>query len=135
LYPHLFPDRLLRLKIASTILLVVYLSIWLKPLFPYIDFELNRDYIIKTLCVERDKEVNTCQGNCHLNKEIEENSTRETDDQNRAPAQGFESEIFYITLSGFKSPQPATVKRSLCIYLTNYRFLIDKNHFHPPEFA
>ena len=99
---HLFQDRLLRLKIASTVLLVIYLSIWLKPLFPYIDFELNRDYIIKTLCIERDKEVNTCQGNCHLNKEIEENSTGETDDQNRVLPQSFESEIFYITLGNLR---------------------------------
>ena len=132
---HLFQDRLLRLKIASTILLVIYLSIWLKPLFPYIDFELNRDYIIKTLCVERDKKVNTCQGNCHLNKEIEENSTGETNDQNRVPPQSFESEIFYISLSGFNAPQPGTVKGSLCLYFSNYKFLLHSNHFHPPEFA
>ena len=114
---------------------MVYLSIWLKPLFPYIDFELNKAYIIKTLCIERDKEVNTCQGQCHLNKEIEKNATEEEEKQNRAPGQNFEDVIFFITLSGPNSPLQVTITSKLCIYLTNYSLLIIKNHFHPPEFA
>ncbi len=114
---------------------MVYLSIWLKPLFPYIDYELNKAYIIESLCVEREKEVNTCQGQCHLNQEIEKNAAQEEDNRNRIPRQNFENEVFFITLTGFKSPQPETINCKLCIYISNYRYQLNKNHFHPPELA
>ena len=114
---------------------MVYLSIWLKPLFPYIDFELNKSYIIKTLCVERDKEVNTCQGQCHLNKEIKENTRQEEERQKSIPGQIFEDEIFFIVLSRHNTSLQETTKYHLCIYSNNYRFLISSSHFHPPEFA
>jgi len=125
----------MKLRITSIVLLMVYLTIWLKPLFPYIEFELNKTYIIKTLCAERDKEVNTCQGQCHLDKEIEKNSNQEEEKQNRVPEQNFDNEIFFIILSGHNSPLHETIKNTCCIYLNNYRYLINRDHFHPPEVA
>ena len=125
----------MRIRLASLLLLMAYLSIWLKPLFPYIDYELNREYIIKALCIERDKEVNTCQGQCHLNKEIEKNSSQDEEKQREIPGRTFENETYYLILSSFTPPQSRTINRKECIYLSNYRFLIDKSHFHPPESA
>ena len=125
----------MRVRLASLLLLMAYLSIWLKPLFPYIDYELNRDYIIKTLCIERDKEVNTCQGQCHLNKEIEKNSSQDEEKQREIPGRTFENETYYLILSSFTPPQSRTINCKECIYLSNYRFLILKSHFHPPESA
>jgi len=125
----------LRIRLASIVLLMAYLSIWLKPLFPYIDYELNREYIIKTLCIERDKEVNTCQGQCHLNKEIKKNSTQEEEKQQALPDRTFENETFFLSLSSFDPPQSRTINCNECVYLSNYRFLIHKSHFHPPESA
>ena len=114
---------------------MVYLSICLKSLFPYIDFELNKAYIIKTLCVERNKEVNTCQGQCHLNKEIKKNTTQEEDKQNRIPVPNFEDKIYFIMLSGLNATLHESLNSTLFIYLSNYRFLLIENHFHPPEIA
>ena len=125
----------MRVRLASYLLLVAYLSIWLKPLFPYIDYELNREYIIKTLCIERDKEVNTCQGQCHLNKEIEKSSSQEEEKQGEIPGRTFEIETFYLVLNSFTPPQSRTINLKECVYLSNYRFLIHKSHFHPPESA
>jgi len=114
---------------------MAYLSIWLKPLFPYIDYELNREYIIKTLCIERDKEVNTCQGKCHLNKEVKRNSTEEEDKEQTLPERTFENETYCLTLFSFDPPHTRTVNSRGCVYLSNYRFLIHTSHFHPPESA
>ena len=125
----------MRIRLASIVLLMAYLSIWLKPLFPYIDYELNREYIINTLCIERDKEVNTCQGQCHLDKEIEKNSSQEEEKRGKIPGRTFEIETFYLDLSSFTPPQSRTINLNECVYLSNYRFLIHKSHFHPPESA
>ena len=125
----------MRVRLASLLLLMAYLSIWLKPLFPYIDYELNREYIIKTLCIERYKEVNTCQGQCHLDKEIEKNSSQEEEKRGKIPGRTFEIETFYLDLSSFTPPQSRTINLNECVYLSNYRFLIHKSHFHPPESA
>jgi len=114
---------------------MAYLSMWLKPLFPYIDFELNREYIIKTLCVERDKKVNTCQGQCHLNKQIEKNSSQEEEKQKEIPGRTYENETLYLSLFSFEPPQSRTINCKLCVYFSNYSFLIHKRHFHPPETA
>ena len=35
-----------------------------------IDFMLNQENIAKTLCVKKEIENNTCQGKCHLNKQL-----------------------------------------------------------------
>jgi len=100
---------------------------------PYIQYELNKEFIIKTLCVERNMEVNTCQGKCHLNKEIEKNADKE--EPHSIPSQNPENEIFFISLYGFNSPPPGTISNIPCLYFTNYRFLIENNHFHPPEIS
>lgn len=35
------------------------------------DFELDREYIAKNLCVQKNKKNNTCKGTCHLKKKLE----------------------------------------------------------------
>lgn len=36
-----------------------------------INFELNKEYIVKNLCEQKEEEDNCCQGSCHLKKELE----------------------------------------------------------------
>ncbi len=123
----------MRVRIISIILLMAYLSIWLKPLFPYIDYELNREYIVKALCIERDKEENTCQGQCHLNKQIEKNSSQEEEEERGILVRAFENETYCLTTNMVDPIISKTIDCSPCIYLSNYKYLIHKDHFHPPE--
>lgn len=46
-----------------------------------IQFGFNRDYIIENLCVERDKAINTCQGQCLLSQKLNEASNEETEQE------------------------------------------------------
>jgi len=39
----------------------------------YISFKINQQYIIENLCIERVKQINNCNGNCQLMKELEKN--------------------------------------------------------------
>jgi hypothetical protein len=40
-------------------------------------YQLNRDYIARMLCVNRDKPMMHCNGHCYLNKQLKENRQRE----------------------------------------------------------
>ncbi|MFN4199292.1 MAG: hypothetical protein ACK4FS_09730 [Flavobacterium sp.] len=46
----------------------------LKPIIPFVEYALNYDYIVKELCEQKEEEVNTCNGKCHLSKRIQETS-------------------------------------------------------------
>lgn len=43
----------------------------------WVDFELNREYISKNLCVQKAKKNNTCKGTCQLKKKLEEDDKEE----------------------------------------------------------
>lgn len=40
-------------------------------------YQLNRDYIARVLCVNRDKPMMHCNGHCYLKKQLKENRQRE----------------------------------------------------------
>ena len=45
------------------------IKVWVIPLL-YLDFEIRRDYIVKNLCVNRDRPLMLCNGKCYLAKKI-----------------------------------------------------------------
>jgi len=70
---------------AITILLVlVYSFVIFQTAYKYLAFKINQEYIVEALCVEREKEVNTCQGGCYLGKEMDATQNKPT--KNTVPA-------------------------------------------------
>jgi hypothetical protein len=53
--------------------------------FPYIEYNLFNDYIVKNLCVKRNEVNNCCQGKCFLEKQI--NIVGETEDNANNPTE------------------------------------------------
>ncbi|TRX71687.1 hypothetical protein [Carboxylicivirga sp. M1479] len=45
-------------------------------------FKLNQEYIAKYLCVEKDVEDNSCQGCCHLKKQMEQQNEQDKSNPN-----------------------------------------------------
>ena len=52
------------------ILIIVILSIFLKPILPVIDYIVNYDYISNVLCENKAKPAMQCNGKCYLIKEL-----------------------------------------------------------------
>jgi len=50
--------------------LLLYTVSLLKPVYPFVDYIINYDYISKVLCVNKDKPTLKCNGKCHLKKEL-----------------------------------------------------------------
>lgn len=45
------------------------IKVWVIPLL-YLDFEIRRDYIVKNLCINRNRPQMHCDGKCYLAKKI-----------------------------------------------------------------
>lgn len=68
-------------------LLTIYTAALLAPAIVFVNFFLQRDSIIKELCVERAKplEQNCCKGSCHLKKELKKAGGEQDPSPNTPP--------------------------------------------------
>jgi hypothetical protein len=99
-------------------------------------FYLQRDYIAATLCVNKDKPMTMCKGQCYLKKHLaltDDDKSQESTPPNAK--QQLDFPVFLI--SGYVSPtvQPA----ANAVKNFHYTFPRSTKHssipFHPPAFA
>ena len=117
------------------LLIIVSLTLLLKPAFPVLEYFVNYDYIVNELCVNKAKPELHCNGKCHLAKELAKasatDSTNSTD--KKVVAQQYElvyfQEIEPITFSFNTAECNAPVLSS---YTNNYIHLGANLTFHPP---
>lgn len=65
------------LKPLSILLLFSLLSANCSNLFVHLGFEANQNYIIKELCINRDKPEMHCNGKCYLMKKLKQAQEKE----------------------------------------------------------
>lgn len=58
-------------------LLIIAIIICLKPIFPFMEYVVNYDYISKVLCINQDKPELECNGKCALMESIEKSAQEE----------------------------------------------------------
>ena len=69
--------------IISGILLLVLSAYLIIPVLPVIDYLINKDYIAKNLCINKDKPKSCCKGKCHMVKQLQKtNPNPGNDSQN-----------------------------------------------------
>lgn len=95
-------------------------------------FKINQDYIAKTLCEKKEEKENTCNGHCHLKKELKKVSETEND-PNIPTTYKEKIELVFIqpefTFSFF---QIKINKPSFSFYMENETLTITHDIFHPP---
>jgi hypothetical protein len=64
----------MRKKVYSIFYLTVLVLYILKPVLPYVEYSLLKNYISKNLCINRDKPENTCNGKCFLDDQLKKSS-------------------------------------------------------------
>ena len=76
----------MRLKKAFSILLLVALvGQTATNLLTYVNYRIHKAEIVATKCVERDQEVNDCQGTCQLSEQLSENNVDPENNGSRVP--------------------------------------------------
>lgn len=92
--------------------IVIYLLI---PAIPVIDYLLNRDYIAKNLCVNKDKPKSCCKGKCHLVKQLNKTNNPNGNDKKELPKRLQLKELQdFILCKGFKSLVPDKKIKVVC---------------------
>lgn len=56
--------------VKNAMLLMATFLMLAKPFWPVVDYVVNYDYIVNTLCENKDKPEMHCNGKCHLSKEL-----------------------------------------------------------------
>jgi len=64
----------MKYRIYAYILLVVVVFYIIRPVMPYIEYAVNKEYIAKYLCINRAEPHGCCEGKCYLEKEIKKSN-------------------------------------------------------------
>jgi hypothetical protein len=121
-------------------LLAIFLAlvIFLQPLykgFIYVSFKINQDTIARTVCVKKEIKNNTCQGKCHLKKELNKADQKEQKQAPNAQKEKFEV-LFNNSLRNFSFIEKVALYSSkLNDYSRDnlYCFSFLNSIFQPPQ--
>lgn len=58
-------------KVVSILLLLLFFSPFILKVCIVATWFLHYDYILENICVQKDEVVNTCNGKCHLSKNLQ----------------------------------------------------------------
>jgi len=73
----------MRYRIYTYLHLVIMAFYILRPVIPYIDYAINKDYIASNLCINKDTPQSSCEGKCYLEKKITESAeSKDSNDKN-----------------------------------------------------
>ena len=107
--------------LALLIFLQPFSKIWI-----VVSFKINQDTIAKTLCVKKEEKNNTCQGKCHLKKQLDK---ADEEEQKQAPINQKEKyEVLYCYFS-----KPYDFIKYADIYLNKLNAAYD-NSFHTSSY-
>jgi hypothetical protein len=126
---------MMKCKYYSILNLVVILFYILRPVFPYIDYVINKEYIVKNLCVEKDNPENDCQGTCHLheqlNRQSEPQDAERKDNNKLVPGNKIDDHVKAISKFPVLFPNEINISGFYLIFI-NEGFISDI--FNPPKF-
>jgi len=119
-------------------LFIIALALFLKPVFPFIEYVVNYEYITKSLCVNKEKPQMQCNGKCHLMKELAKAAETEKpiSSDKKINAKQFVEELFFQDLTALINQPVYTLhkQRVASNYSNLYCYEVDHFVFHPPTF-
>jgi hypothetical protein len=99
----------------------------------YIDFQLNRAFIAKNLCVKKEVKNNCCQGSCQLRKRLKESNTPKNNQKTSRSKREFEQLLFAEMPSKISVFPNAVVNASTTFhYGKRLTERCENSFFHPP---
>lgn len=119
------------------LIVILALSMFLKPIFPVIEYVVNYQYISKVLCVNKAKPMMHCNGKCHLMKELAKAAENEKPISSDKKHSVQESEIlFFEEIKPFNCLHyvDANTAQVNSRYSNFYSYLNSTSVFHPPTF-
>lgn len=72
----------MRYKVFTVFCLAIMICYVLRPVMPYMEYMINKDYIAAHLCIQKSIPDNSCHGKCYLHKQIQKTQEESKPDQN-----------------------------------------------------
>lgn len=122
------------MKLGGIILTLIMSAYLLRPVIPFVEYALNKDYIAKVLCINKDEPELKCNGMCHLNKQLKEQTKEEQNPE--APFRILEENIqlWHNVLKLFSNQSLIQkAEKSFKRYTLTYKFTPYVFFFHPPD--
>ena len=82
----------MKYRIYSITLLVILAFYIVRPVLPYIEYAINKDYIAQNLCINRDNPHSCCQGKCYLEKQLKKSSDSPSDPKDKNTSKKVQNE-------------------------------------------
>lgn len=117
-------------------IVLIALLLFLKPVFPVVDYVLNYDYIANVLCENKAKPELKCNGKCQLMK----NLAKVSDEEKPINSDKKDNSKQEIEVLFFQTIEPLFVQRNFFsknksvkdIYTNLYFHLVNNSVFRPP---
>ena len=105
----------MHVRAIAILLLCCSVSVNLSGLFVFAGFEINRDYIAKELCVNKDRAELQCKGKCYLMKKLKQAQEKEQQQESQVqkiqlqlqeaiPTLRFTFKRYPVAVTGFHIP-------------------------------
>lgn len=121
----------------AILLLSIYAVVLFKPLFPIMEYAMNKEYIAKNLCVNRNKPKSHCNGKCHLMKQLKKQASgieTQSGGNGQKNIQEQEENIMYVG-SEFTAALANSLTQDHKFYIRESGFLLSDHTegvFRPP---
>ena len=122
-------------RIGSIVLILLFVGAMLRPVVPFLNYQVNRAYFAEVLCVNKDKPELKCNGKCHLKKQIK----AQNEEENSSPKPLLRTLEKYPVCVASELPevdeQQENLGRKNCYFLSPHsRDPLDQV-FHPPQLS
>ncbi|MCB9205440.1 MAG: hypothetical protein H6603_10725 [Flavobacteriales bacterium] len=91
---------MLRAIAAIGLIGLLFSNVFLKS-FVLLDFKIHQEVISQTLCVQKDEVKNTCNGKCHLSKQLDK-TEESSEDAPVLPENLHEALLFFAEYDAFE---------------------------------
>ena len=113
----------------------MYLVAWIRPVMPFIEYEINKKYIAEVLCENKDKPKMKCNGKCHLKKQLKKANDEPVEQSSPVPISSKTEDLITLLYEKkFQCINPIIINKSEVHYIENYQFIFNRRIFHPPKF-
>lgn len=97
-------------------------------------YQLNKSYIAKNLCENRDKPKMGCNGKCHLKKQLKKASQEQEKESKRSGEEVAVAPVFILPVQWQPTPEYSSdVLRHISHYSAPQGVSFSADIFHPPQ--
>ncbi|WP_298504109.1 hypothetical protein [uncultured Maribacter sp.] len=112
---------------------LLYLLAMARPIMPVIEYIVNKDYIAKVLCINKEKTELNCEGKCYLMQQLKAQEENKKPNLPKVSLEEYPIGFVYLTTLEHHFEKSSFTKVQIK-YIKNYHFLFNKNALRPPIF-